>query len=92
MKLDAVKFGIAWAVAAAAAWLVCALLVFSMPGPSMMMSRQMMHSDMGQWSWSFSPVGMLGGTILWALLAGFFGWFVAVIYNALNKSATGTEN
>lgn len=90
MRINSVRFGLAFAIAAAVVWLVCALFVFSMPGPSMMMSRHMMHSDMGNWNWTFSLAGAFAGTLLWAIFAFLFGWIVAVVYNALSgRSASG---
>lgn len=91
MKIHALKFALAWAAAAAVVWLICALFVFSIPGPSMMMSRNMMHSDMGHWNWTFSLGGALIGTLLWSFLAGLFGWLVAIIYNALDGRAKPSE-
>lgn len=91
MKLNAIRFGIAWAVAAAVLWVLCSLIVLALPGPSMMMSRNMMHSDMGHWTWSLSPAGLAAGLVLWSVSAGLFGWLTAVIYNALARSEAGRD-
>ncbi len=83
MRIDAIKFGTAWAAAAALLWILCSLVVFAIPGPSVTMSGHMMHSDMGRWAWSFSLGGVLAGLLLWALFAFIFGWLIGVVYNAM---------
>jgi hypothetical protein len=92
MKLDVVKFGIAWAATAAILWILCSLFVFIIPGQSMMMSGQMMHSNMGNWQWSFSWGGAFAGIILWALFAGVFGCLSAWIYNSLPGSGKASRD
>ncbi len=83
MKIDAMKFGIASALAFAIIWLFCSLFVWSMPAMTMEMTGNMMHSDWSQMGWHLSPMGVLVGMLGWSVGAGFTGGLLATIYNRL---------
>lgn len=83
MKLDAVKFGLAWAITFALFWIVCSVLVWLMPGSMRSMSGNMVHGDLSAMHWHLSPVGVVLGLIAWSLVAGITGWLVALVYNRL---------
>ena len=83
MKLDAAKFGLAWAIAFAIFWIVCSMAVSIMPEMMMGMSGHMVHGDLSAMQWHLSLVGLLLGLVAWSLMAGITGWLVAAVYNRL---------
>lgn len=83
MKLDAAKFGLAWAITFAIFWVICSLAVWIMPGMMMSMSGHMVHGDLSAIQWHLSLGGVLLGLVAWSLIAGITGWLVAVVYNRL---------
>jgi hypothetical protein len=83
MQLDALKFGTATAIASAIAWLICSLVVWSMPTMTLAMGGSMMHMDLSQFGWRLTPAGVLAGLVAWSIVAGIFGWLLAAIYNRL---------
>lgn len=83
MKLDAAKFGLAWAITFGIFWIICSLLVWLMPGMMMGISGHMVHGDLSAMQWHLSFAGVLLGLVAWALLAGITGWVVAAVYNRL---------
>ena len=85
MKLNPINFGIALAVTAAILWILCSLVVMAMPGPMMNMSGHMIHSDMNTMNWTLSFTGVFVGLVAWTVVAGIFGWLLAIIYNLLTK-------
>jgi hypothetical protein len=72
MKLDAARFGIAAAAAAAVLWLALALFVMLLPGATMG-GAGAMHG-MG---WGMAAFGL----IVWSALAGAMAWLTASFYN-----------
>lgn len=83
MKLNAIKFGVASAVAFAILWVVCSFLVVMMPGLMMEMSGHMVHTDLTEMQWHMGFAGVLIGLLAWSFVAGITGWLVAAIYNRL---------
>jgi len=83
MKLDAAKFGLAWAITFGVFWIICSVLVWLMPGPMMNVSGHMVHGDLSAMHWHLALAGVLLGLVAWTLVAGFTGWLVAVVYNRL---------
>ncbi|NMH63986.1 DUF5676 family membrane protein [Shewanella salipaludis] len=83
MKLDAIKFGLASAIAFALAWIVCSLLVWAMPGMMMDMTGHMVHGDWSQMGWQLTFTGVFLGLLGWSVIAGLCGWLLAAIYNAI---------
>ncbi|NIP23257.1 MAG: hypothetical protein GWN62_30380 [Aliifodinibius sp.] len=83
MKLAPVKFGIASAVAFSIAWVVCSLLVMTMQSTMMTISGHMIHGDLSNMRWNLGMHGFFMGLVSWAIVAGFTGWLIALIYNAL---------
>lgn len=83
MQLNALKFGIATAVAVALAWLICSLAVWSMPAMTLSMGGSMTHLDVSQFGWHLTPIGVVTGLVAWGIVAGIFGWLLAAIYNRL---------
>lgn len=83
MKIDAIKFGIATAIVFAVFWVLCSLLVFSMPIGMMRMSGHMVHGDFGQMAWVLNWGGFIYGLIAWSLIAGIVAWAIAAVYNRL---------
>ncbi|MCX4186282.1 DUF5676 family membrane protein [Methylophaga sp. OBS4] len=83
MKLDAIKFGLAWAATFAIGWVICSLLVIALPGSMMQMSGHMLHSDLSGMQWHIGPLVLFYGLIGWTIVAGVTGWLVALIYNKL---------
>ena len=80
MKLDAVKFGLASAIACAILWVICSLLTFSMPS---MISCHMMHGDLSQMSWSIPMSAVVIGLVVWSMFAGIAGGLIVAVYNKL---------
>ncbi len=83
MKIDAVKFGLATAAAFAIVWLVCSVLVWSMPSMMMDMTGNMMHSDWSRIGWQMTGVGVIIGMIGWSVGSGLTAWLLATVYNRL---------
>jgi len=83
MKIDSIKFGFAAAIVTAVIWVICSLLVLSMPSGMMRMSGHMMHSDMGQMSWMLTGGGFTIGLLAWSIIAGIIAWAIAAVYNRL---------
>ena len=85
MKLNAVKFGMAFAISSAILWIICSLLVWTFPSMMMQMGGDMVHGDLSRmgWGWHLSLSGVIFGLILWSLIAGLTGWLIAYTYNRL---------
>lgn len=83
MQLHPFKFGVAAALATAVIWIICSVLVFSLPELTMMVSGDMMHMDTREIMWSLTLAGFVKGLIIWSLSVGFTAWIFAVIYNRL---------
>lgn len=87
MKIDAIKFGLATAIVIAVVWVICSLLVFSMPAGMMQMGGHMAHADFGQMAWTLTWIGFIIGLVAWSILAGIIAWAIAAVYNALVGAA-----
>ena len=85
MKINPVPFALASAITAAVLWIICSLAVFVLPGQMMSMSGEMVHANLSGMHWNLSMSGVLIGLVGWVLVAGIFGWIVALVYNLLNK-------
>lgn len=83
MKIDAVKFGVATAIVIAVFFVICSLLVFSMPVGMMQMSGHMVHGNFGQMSWVLNWGGFIYGLIAWSILSGIVAGAIAAVYNRL---------
>ena len=83
MKLDAIKLGLATAIAFGFAWIICSLFVVMTPGGMMQMSGHMVHSDSEGMRWSLQWTGFFAGLATWSLISGLFAWAIAVICNRL---------
>lgn len=83
MKLRSVKFAIAATVTTAIIWIICSVLVFSLPQMTMMLSGDMMHMNTQDMMWSLTLPGFVKGMILWSVSVGISAWIFAVIYNSL---------
>lgn len=83
MKLHAVKFGLACAISAVVLWIICSLLVMVMPAMMLSMSGDMLHMQLQDMEWHLTLTGALWGLVSWAVVAGFSGWLLVVIYNRL---------
>ena len=86
MKINAVNFAIASAVTAAIVWIICSLLVWTMPGGMMNATTNMVHMDMARTGWTISFMGIVLGLFAWSIFAGIFAWLLATIYNLLTKN------
>lgn len=85
MKINALNIALASAITTAIVWIICSLLVWSMPGAMMNLSGNMMHMELGKVGWMLSPVGVIWGLFGWSLSVGIFAWILATIYNLLTK-------
>ncbi len=83
MKLDAIKFGLASAIAFSIAWIICSIFVMAMPTGMMRISGHMMHGDFSSMQWDLGMSGLIVGLVSWAVVAGVMGWLMATIYNKL---------
>jgi len=83
MQLHTVKFALAAILTSAILWIVCSLLVFSLPQLTMMYSGDMMHMNTQEMMWSLTLPGFVKGLILWSVCAGASAWIFAAIYNSL---------
>ena len=80
-KLDPKALALASAATSTVLWIVCSILVALLPGMMMNMTGDMVHTNMGQMSWSLNFVGFSVGLLVWAALFGVTGWLIAVFYN-----------
>ena len=89
MKLDAIKFGLAGALATAIIWVICSALVAFSPDMMWNMTEQMTHMDFQSlghdMNWSLSLSGFVTGLIVWSIGVGVFLWLIAASYNYLTK-------
>ncbi len=85
MKINPLNFGLASAITMAVVWIICSLLVWTMPGAMMNTTGNMVHMDMNKFGWMLSPIGFFWGLIVWSIFAGIFAWLLAAIYNMLTK-------
>lgn len=83
MKIDAIKFGIAIGLVFAVTWVICSLLVLSMPSGMMQMTGHMVHADFGHMGWQLNWTGFTFGLVAWSIVSGVIGWAVAAVYNKL---------
>ena len=83
MKIDAVKLGLATAIIFALIWVICSVLVVSIPGAMMQVSGHMLHADLSGFGWSMHWGGFFFGLVLWSVLVGLIVWAVAGLYNRL---------
>ncbi|MFA6218387.1 MAG: DUF5676 family membrane protein [Erythrobacter sp.] len=83
MKIDAIRFGFAAGIVFAAFWVVCSLLVLSMPAGTMQVTGHMTHADFGHMTWRLNFVGFAYGLIAWSVLAGLVAAATAAVYNRL---------
>ena len=86
MKINALNFALASALTAAIVWIICSLLVWSMPGGMMNATTNMVHMDMARSGWTISFIGVVWGLFAWSIFAGIFAWLLATIYNLLTKN------
>jgi len=85
MKINPFPFAIASAVTSGVLWVACSLVVYVMPGQMMGITGDMVHTNLSGMHWNLSMTGVLIGLIGWVLVAGIFGWILALVYNLLNK-------
>ena len=83
MKLNTNKFALSTALSFSLVWIICALLVWLLPGPMMSMSGAMLHMELSTMAWELSLSGVISGLFGWALLSGGIGWLLAFVYNRL---------
>ena len=86
MKINALNLGFASAITTAIVWVLCSLLVWTIPGPTMEATGSMVHMNMSKLGWILSPMGFFIGLIIWSLFAGIFAWLLATNYNLFTKS------
>ncbi len=83
MKIHATKIGLATAIVFAAFWVICSLLVMTIPRGMMRMSGDMMHSNLSNMTWSMDGGGLFVGLLAWTLISGVVAWAIAAVYNRL---------
>ncbi len=83
MKLNTMAYAAACAITTAIAWTIGTLFIWTMPGPMMSTSGQMMHMNGQRFGWMVSSGGYFWGLVAWSITAAFFAWLFATIYNAL---------
>lgn len=88
MKLHSLKFAFAATLTTAIIWIICSLLVFSLPQMTMMFSGDMIHMDTQEMMWSLTLPGFIKGMILWSVCVGISAWIFAAIYNSLLSGQT----
>jgi len=81
MKLNPGALATASAVAVAAVWTLCSLLVFAVPSMMSGMTGHMIHAHLDSFTWMLTPTGYLVGLIAWCAWAAITGWLVAIVYN-----------
>ncbi len=83
MKLNAVKMGVAVAIAVAVIWIICSVLVWAFPASMMSMSGHMVHGDFSDMTWHMSFGGVFVGLVIWSVASGLTAWIIAAVYNRL---------
>ncbi|ACV26382.1 DUF5676 family membrane protein [Kangiella koreensis] len=84
MKLQAMTFGVATAIAFALVWTLCFIFVWALPALSMNLFADMMHSSDMNMQWHFGFSSFLIGLVAWSICGGFTAWLIAVFYNKLS--------
>ena len=87
MKLQSVRFGLACALAFAALWIICTLLVWLSPSSMATVSSHMLHLEGSHFSFSLTLIGIVTGLVSWSLVAGISGVLIAMIYNKISSEA-----
>lgn len=85
MKLDPKFLFIAVASTFALAWIICAAFVVMMPNGMMALMGHMVHANLEDMQWTMTATGFFVGLVAWSLLAGVFVWFIASVYNKLER-------
>ena len=85
MKINALNIALASAITTAIVWIICSLLVWSMPGAMMNLLGNMLHMEMGKGGFMLSPISIIWGLVAWSLFVGIFAWILATVYNLLTK-------
>lgn len=83
-KLDALRFGLAGALACLALWLIAAVL-FGLFGTAMMSPGWMMGPSAPDYAPHMGLGGMFGFGLVWVLGCGLFFWLMALLYNRLTS-------
>ena len=83
MKLNANALALSAAITTAILWVLCSLLVWTMPGMSMHMSGYMMHTEFTDMQWQMHFTGFVAGLVIWSVCAGISAWLIAFFYNRL---------
>ena len=83
MTYNANKLFVAVATAYAVLWVLCAVLVFILPGEMMSLAGHMIHTDLGTASWTLTIAGFLIGLVAGSFLVGAIALLAATIYNKL---------
>jgi hypothetical protein len=89
--LNSGAFATAQAVAAAALFIICSLLVAFLPDATVRFTQYAFHTNL---SAAMSPVGVGGfcvGLLLVSVGWGLFAWLVASVYNRLASGAAEDE-
>lgn len=86
MQLQSSKFAFAAAVTAALLFGVCWLLVAAFPDVATTATEHMLHVKADDIVWSMSPVGLVLGTLCWALVGGAAAGLMATLYNRLSAA------
>ena len=83
MKLNASKFAIAGGITSGILWIICSLMMWSMPAGMMSMSGYMMHEDYSGMRGQMGFGGILFGLVGWILVGAVICGIFAAIYNKL---------
>ncbi|MEH6542400.1 MAG: DUF5676 family membrane protein [Porticoccaceae bacterium] len=83
MTINANKFALSSAITFALLWVLCSVIVITLPHQSMSMMGFMVHADMGNLQWDTRFPGLLAGLVAWSLSAAITGWLIATIYNRI---------
>lgn len=92
MKFHTCNFAIAAALTSAIIWIICSLLVLSLPQMTMMLSGDMMHMNTQDMMWTLTLTGFIKGLVLWSITIGLSAWIFAVLYNSLLPRKTDDSN
>ncbi|HBR56679.1 MAG TPA: hypothetical protein DEA22_04305 [Blastocatellia bacterium] len=85
MKLNSINLAAAAAITTALSWIICTLLVWLMPGPTMSLAGHMFHLDISGLGWVLTFSGVVWGLLLWSLSVGLLVWLAASIYNLFTQ-------
>ncbi len=81
MKLNALGLAGSSALAIAAIWTLCSLMVMVFPSAMAEVTGHMIHAELKDFQWTLTFSGYLVALVAWSAWAAVTGWLIAIFYN-----------